>query len=120
MAIPWEGVGLLLAGLVGGLTKSCYNGIIRKTVIDPLLTKRRTAKEAHGAIPEVVETIERVEGKVDRIDGKVEAGMDTVESQLTDLNETVAYLHREELREDPLARDRLDVEADNDFLRGGD
>jgi peptidoglycan hydrolase CwlO-like protein len=112
MPIPWENVGALLAAFVVALGKSCYSGHVRETIIDPFLDKQRTAEDAHATIPEVRDTVTRVESKLDDVDEKVEE----VQSNQQEVKKTIAYLHRNEMQDHPLVRQRLGVKSGDDIL----
>lgn len=59
------------------------------------------------------EALERIEAKLDGIEGKLddlETSVGRVEASLADLEAGIIHLHREDLRDDPEARDRLGVE----------
>lgn len=116
MAIPWEGLGVLLAATVAALGKSCHSGYLRRAVIDPLLSDKRSAQDAHASIPEIQETVEEVQDTVEEVDDKVDDYAEGVE----EVKETIAYVHADELNEDALLRDRLDVNADHDIIQSDD
>lgn len=89
---------------IAAVLKSAANGHLRRAW-SAWRDRRQVANGAHRQVEEVAQGVERIEQKVDE-------GFDRMET-------TVAYLHREDLQDDPLVRDRLDIEADDDILRGG-
>lgn len=98
-----------------GAAKSFYNGRLGEA-----WRKRKENKElandAHGDISEIKELVEETrEVALDNNErlGDVENRFD---ERFDRMETTVAYLHTDEVREDPLLRGRLDVEADDDVL----
>lgn len=80
-----------------------------RTTLRGLRTNKRRADQAHEAIPEVAE-------KIDDLDAKIDERCDRLEDSVERNAEMVAYLHRDELGDDPLARQRLDVDLDDDLF----
>lgn len=117
MSVPWEGVGVLLVALIGGLGKSAANGKLREA-INSAREKRSTASDAHERIPEVVQRLEDIDGKQDEVLHRVEG----VDERVEDIGRTVALLHAddEHVDEEEL-RQRVGVEdTDADLFERGD
>lgn len=106
MAIPWEGLGLLLAAFVAGLAKSGYNGLLRDAI-----NNKRSAKDAHDLIPELKARVDQIHD-----DMATEEQVEHVDEKTEDLRIAFTHVHSDDLRDDPLLRNRLDVSNDDDLL----
>lgn len=103
-------VTLVIAGLLADAIRP--RGRIRKA-IEAAIEKRRTATEAHTAIPEVVESLDHIESKQDRVYDKV-----TDIEEKTDRN---AFLIQEFHGDDDISLPVDDIlDDDEEFFRGGD
>lgn len=98
-------LGYVIAGVLVFIAEELKIGLARKSV-----QKRRKSKEladiAHEQIGDVLEATEENGEQLEDLSESVQ-----------DLHHTVAYLHREEIQEEPLARQRLRIDKDDDLLK---